>query len=125
MGIGSMTVSDIEAMVEKGKELQKLLQETPGIIRFMELMKELGDSAAILPAKADRLIRAGEAAQILGVDKNTIYRFAKEGRLTVLYTAGSNQKKFWLSDIIRLPERRDEGRNTCMDKISDQKEGEA
>ena len=103
MDIGSMTVSDIEAMVEKGRELQKLLQETPGIIRFMELMKELGDSAAILPAKADRLIRAGEAAQILGVDKAQIYKYAKEGKLTALYTAGSNHKKFWLSAVMSLP----------------------
>lgn len=99
----SIRLAELEALVEKGKELQRLLDESPEILKFMELMKELGDSAAILPAKADRLIRAGEAAQILGVEKSQIYKYAKEGKLTALYTAGSSHKKFWLSAVMNLP----------------------
>lgn len=54
----------------------------------------------------DKLIRAGEAARILNVSKATIYWYASEGLLAAYYTAGSNHKKFWLSDVKNLAERR-------------------
>lgn len=101
----NIKMKDLDTLITKGKELQAILRENPDIISFLRLLKELGDEAAILPAKADRLIRAGEAAKILGVSKGTIYRYEREGKLQAWHTADSSQKKFWLTQVMALPER--------------------
>lgn len=100
----SVTVSmaELDALVEKGRELQLLLKESPGILTFLQLIKEAGQNMAVLPAQSDALICAGEAAGILKVDRGSIYRYEKAGLLKAYYTPGSPRKKFWLSDVKEL-----------------------
>lgn len=94
---------EIEALLEKGRELKTLLAEAPEIITFLGLMKDLGEEKVILPVKTDTLIRAGQAAVILGIDKATIYRYVREGLLRPYYTPHSTHMKFWLSDVKAIP----------------------
>ncbi|MBR3747057.1 MAG: hypothetical protein IKN27_08880 [Selenomonadaceae bacterium] len=53
----------------------------------------------------DRLIRVHEAAEILGVGKATIGEFVKAGLLTPLYV-NSDQLRFWLSQVKKLPRKK-------------------
>lgn len=94
--------TELDALVAKGRELQSLLKETPGILNFLQLIKETGQIMAVLPAQSDALICAGEAAGILKVDRGSIYRYEKAGLLKAYYTPGSLRKKFWLSDVKEL-----------------------
>lgn len=98
----AINVAEIDTLVEKGRELQSLLKETPGILNFLQLIKEAGQNMAVLPAQSDALICAGEAAGILKVDRGSIYRYEKAGLLKAYYTPGSLRKKFWLSDVKEL-----------------------
>jgi len=100
-----MELAEIEALVEKGQELKKLLQETPEIISFLTLLKDLGDEKVVLPIKTDILIRAGQAAEILGVDKALIYKYVKEGRLHPYRTPPASHMKFWLSEVKAIPQK--------------------
>ena len=97
-------MTDLEAMVEKGRELQTLLTDTPEILSFLELMRDMKDGKAIMPVKTDTLILAGQAASILSVDKATIYRYVREGILRPYYTPHSSYMKFWLSDVKAVPQ---------------------
>ena len=100
----SVTVSmaELDALVEKGRELQLLLKESPGILSFLQLIKETGQNMAIMPAQSDALICASEAASILKVNCGSVYRYEKAGLLKAYYTPGSMRKKFWLSDVKEL-----------------------
>lgn len=97
-----VSIAEIEAIVEKGRELQALLKESPNIVQFLRLVKETGKSMAALPALSDVLICAGEAANVLKVDRGSVYRYEKAGLLKAYYTPGSPRKKFWLSDVKEL-----------------------
>ena len=77
--------------------MQAILQE---IMPMIEVIKTVE-----LSLPTDRLIRAGEAAQILGVSKSTIGHFVKAGLLTPLYV-NSEQKRFWLSEVKALPRKK-------------------
>lgn len=95
----TVSMAELDALVEKGRELQSLLKESPGILSFLQLIKETGQNMAVLPAQSDALICAGEAAGILKVDRGSIYRYEKAGLLKAYYTPGSPRKKFWLSEV--------------------------
>ena len=101
----SISIDGLDALLEKGRQLREILRETPEIVSFLQLVKDTGGKASIVPLQEDRLIRAGEAASILCVDKGTIYRYEREGKLEAFYTDGSSQKKFWLSRVMKLPKR--------------------
>ena len=92
-----ITLESLNAFISAGEKLKKLLTETPEIIEYLRLVTD-GDKN-ILPIKSDVLVRVGEAAKILGVNKETIYRYATEKILTPLYTPYSGQMKFWLSEV--------------------------
>ena len=96
--MGAINMEDLDAMVEKGRELKKLLSETPEILRFAECAKDCRE-APILVAQSDVLIRAQAAAEILCVSKSTIYSFVQQGLLDAYVTPGSFHKKFWLSQV--------------------------
>ena len=93
-----MNTLDLETLQRFTAQAQRLQAIAAELQPFLEAVKEL-DGKAIIPT--DRLIRAGEAAQILGVSKATIGTFAKKGLLTPLYV-NSDQKKFWLSEVKAL-----------------------
>lgn len=96
-----MSILDLETLTKFTEQAYKLQSVTRELQPFFEMIKEL-DGKAIVPT--DRLIRAGEAAEILGVNKSTISAFCKAGLLTPLYV-NSDQKKFWLSEVKALPRK--------------------
>ena len=98
-----LTLENLTALIEKGQELKKLLQETPEIIEYLKLAESL--SGSILPIPSDRLICVSEAAKILKVSNSTICNYASSGILIPLYTAGSRHKKFWLSEVKAVAKR--------------------
>ena len=83
--------------------MKQLLSETPEILEYLRLIQR-GENN-VLPTKTDVLIRAGEAAKILCVSKATIYKYAVEKKLTPYYTAGSEQMKFWCSEVKALAKK--------------------
>ena len=93
-----ISLEGLERLIEKGRELKKLLQENPEILEYMRLAEKFSD-AVILPIPTDRLIRAGEAAKILGVNPAKISEYADKKILTKLYVDGSSHSKFWLSAV--------------------------
>ena len=95
----AVSMADLDALVAKGRELQAILKESPGVLQFLQLVKETGQNMAVLPAQSDTLICAGEAAGILKVDRGSIYRYEKAGLLKAYYTPRSPRKKFWLSEV--------------------------
>ena len=98
-----ISLENLNALVSKGRELQKILTETPEILEYLRLIQR-GENN-VLPMKTDVLIRVGEAAKILCVSKATIYRYALDKALTPYYTAGSEQMKFWYSEVKALAKK--------------------
>lgn len=96
-----MNTLDLEALQRFTDAAVKLQTVARDLQPFLELVREL-DGKDIVPIPTDRLIRAGEAAQILGVNQSAIGAFVKAGLLTPLYV-NSDQKKFWLSQVKSLP----------------------
>ena len=101
----AVNMADLDALVTKGRELQAILKESPGVLQYLQLIKETGQNIAVLPAQSDALICAGEAAGILKVDRGSIYRYEKAGLLKAYYTPGSPRRKFWLSEVKGLASR--------------------
>ena len=90
----------LEKLLKKGRELKQLLKETPEILEYLRLLEKFSNGErSIIPIPTDKLVKSGEAAEVLGVNKATIDGYAKAGILTPLYTAGSTHKKFWLSEV--------------------------
>ena len=100
-----ISLADLDVLVKKAGELKKILQETPEIITYLQLVKDLGDEKAVMPIQTDVLIRAGQAATILGVDKSLIYRYVEEGRLRPYRTPPASHMKFWLSEVKAIPQK--------------------
>ena len=98
-----ISLDSLDSLVNKGRELQKLLTETPEILEYLRLIKD-GENN-VLTTKTDVLVRVGEAAKILCVSKATIYRYAVERKLTPYYTADSKQMKFWYSEVKALAKK--------------------
>lgn len=93
-----ISLDGLNTLIAKAKELKKLLQENPEVLEYMRLAEKFSD-AAILPLPTDRLIRAGEAAKILGVNPAKISEFVDKGILKKFFVDGSSHSKFWLSEV--------------------------
>lgn len=93
-----ISLDGLNTLIAKAKELKKILQENPEILEYMRLAEKFSD-AVILPIPTDRLVRAGEAAKILGVNPAKISEYADKKILTKLYVDGSSHSKFWLSEV--------------------------
>ena len=102
-------ISDIDAILEKGRELQQFLSEAPEVLEFLRLAESGGRIPPVMVVQQDRYIRVGEAAKILGVDKGTIYRYKREGRLTAYRVENDGQMKFRMSEVWALPQKVEEG----------------
>ena len=100
--MGEINISDLDAMVQKGQELKELLQGTPEILSFVKCLHNSGEKQIVLPINMDVLLRASQAAKVLGTDKTCIYRYVREGLLHPFYTPHSQYMKFWLSDVKAL-----------------------
>lgn len=92
----------LDALIKKAQELERLLKESPEIIAYLRLMKEI-DAEKLNPPKIDDvLLRRGEAAKILGVSQGAISRYAKEGKLKRYLVAGSSHWRYWRSEVKAL-----------------------
>ena len=85
--MNTLDLGILQRITTQAQKLQAIAHDV------MPLIEAMQDGKAIIPT--DRLIRAGEAAQMLGVSKSTIGAFVKAGL--------SEQKKFWLSQVRALP----------------------
>lgn len=95
-----MNTLDLDTLKEFTAQAEKLQAIARDVMPFIEAVKSL-DTTILLTA-TDRLIRANEAAHILGVGKSSISAFVKAGLLTPLYV-NSDQRRFWLSEVKALP----------------------
>lgn len=94
-------VDDLNALLEAGRALDRLLKESPEIAAFADAVQQAKEP--VLVVEHDRLVRAGEASKILCVNRNQIGQWVHEGLLKPFYTPNSNQMKFKLSDLWKIP----------------------
>ena len=97
-----ISLEKLDALIEKGRELKKLLTQTPEILTYLQLINDIDDDKIQTPKIDDVLIRAGDAARILGVNQSTISHYVKSGRLRGYLVAGSSHLKFWRSEVKAL-----------------------
>ena len=95
--MNTLDLDTLTKFTERARELQAIVAD---LKPFLELIRDL-DGKIILPIPADRLIRAGEAAELLGVSQTTIGRFVKAGLLKPYYV-NSEQRRFKLSEVNSL-----------------------
>ncbi len=98
-----MNTLDLDALDKFTRKVQKLQALVAELQPFLELVRALDGKDFTIPT--DRLIRAHEAAQILGVGQAAIGQFVKAGLLTPLYV-NSDQRRFWLSEVMKLPRKK-------------------
>ena len=96
----NIDLEKLQRAVELLERYRKVLESITPLQRTVEQF----NLENVLLAPADRLIHAGEAAKLLGVNQNTIGSFIKRGLLTPLYV-NSNRRKFWLSEVLALPKK--------------------
>lgn len=96
-----INLENLDAMIAKGRELKQLLKETPEILTYLRLMNDCGEKN-YMPKVDDVLIRSGEAAEILGVNKSAISYFVKTGQLRGYFVGEASHLKFWRSEVKAL-----------------------
>lgn len=96
----NINLDELREAAEYAERIQIAAKE---IIPLIEALKNL-EGKMIIPAPTDRLVKAGEAAEILGVSKTSISDFVRAGLLVPVYV-DSERRKFWLSDIMALPKK--------------------
>ena len=89
--MSTINLDDLANFITQAQKLQDVLHD---IVPYIEVIKQ--------GMPNDRLIRAGEAARILGVSKSKIGHYVKAGLLKPYYT-DSEFQKFWLSEVKALP----------------------
>ena len=62
-----INLENLNVLVEKAVELKQVLSESPEILQYLRLIKEIGAEKVEVPRVDDVLLRAGDAAKILGV----------------------------------------------------------
>lgn len=95
---------ELGELAENIERLQKLISETPEIITMLQLLKETKTEHLVLPQKGDKLIGTSEALDILKVSDSTFRSYWQRGLLRVMYTPDSNKRKFWLSEVMAIPQ---------------------
>lgn len=100
-----MESNPLESVVVSLQRIQYLLHESPEVLQFLTLLKETGADQLVSPVRADKLIEAGQAAEVLKVSRNRIGAYCRAGLLPAYYTPGSNNRKFWLRDVLALAQK--------------------
>lgn len=95
--MNTLDLAALDKITAKAQKLQTIARE---LQPFLEMLK---DYDGALPT--DRLIRSGEAAKILGVGQDIIGKFVRAGLLTPLYV-NSDQRRFWLSEVMKVPRKK-------------------
>ena len=96
----NINLEELQLIAELTEQIKNNLQVIEPQLQTIERL----NLENVLLAPADRLIHAGEASKLLGVNQNTIGSFIKKGLLTPLYV-NSNRRKFWLSEVLALPKK--------------------
>lgn len=97
-------MNPLTEVLDAAKELKKILDENPEIVRFAELMvKQKGD--IVFPKVFDNLLSAGQAAKVLGVSRGTIYSYKERGLLPAYTLPDSSRVKFKASDVLGLAKK--------------------
>ena len=89
--MSTINLDDLANFITQAQKLQDILHD---VVPYIEVIKQ--------GMPNDRMIRAGEAARILGVSKSKIGQYVKAGLLKPYYT-DSEFQKFWLSEVKALP----------------------
>ena len=89
--MSTINLDDLATFITQAQKLQDILHD---VVPYIEVIKQ--------GMPNDRLIRAGEAARVLGVSKSKIGHYVKSGLLKPYYT-DSEFQKFWLSEVKALP----------------------
>ena len=92
--MNTLDLATLDRITTKAQKLQSIARD---LQPFLEMLKDF-DGA--LPT--DRLIRSGEAAKILGVGQDVIGKFVR-AKLLKPYYVNSDQRRFWLSDVMKIP----------------------
>lgn len=92
--MSTIDLNELATFITQAQKLQDILHD---VVPYIEVIKQ--------QVPNDRLIRAGEAARILGVSKSKIGHYVKAGLLTPYYT-DSEFQKFWLSEVKALPKEK-------------------
>lgn len=98
-----ISVDVLDALVERGRELQQLLHQSPELMAFAEGLRQAKEPVLLL--EHDRLVGGNEAAKILRVNPSRICEYVREGRLHPYFTPGSRNRKFLLSEVWKIPQR--------------------
>ena len=99
-----LNLETLEALVSKGQQLKSLFTEEPDLLKFLELLKSTDESRLVMPPKADRLIGPKEVLGILRISPGRLEDYVKSGRLTAYYTPPASGRKFWLSEVMAIPQ---------------------
>ena len=89
--MSTIDLNELASFITQAQKLQDILHD---VVPYIEVIKQ--------GMPNDRMIRAGEAARILGVSKSKIGQYVKAGLLKPYYT-DSEFQKFWLSEVKALP----------------------
>ena len=99
------TANSLDSVIRSLQRIQCLLRESPEVLQFLELLKETGAERIVIPVTADKLIEAGQAAEVLKVSKTRVGEYCRSGLLSAYYTPGSSNRKFWLRDVLALAQK--------------------
>ena len=99
--MNTLDLDALEKFTRKAQELQAIAEQ---LRPFLELIKTLDGKDFTIPT--DRFIGRGEVRKILHVGAGTIKNLIAAGSLTPLYIAGSNEMKFRLSEVLRVPQKK-------------------
>lgn len=97
-------MDNMPQIIDSLESLKKVVSESPEVLECLKLLKECRSEVVITPVKADKLIGQKEVSEILGVSANRVGDYVKKGLLTAYYTPPASHRKFWLSEVMKLPQ---------------------
>lgn len=93
---------NLDELREAARLLHEMAADAEKILPVLQYAEK--NPGGVIPTTADHLVKAGEAAKILGVSKTSISDFVRAGLLVPVYV-DSERRKFWLSDVMALPKK--------------------
>ena len=99
-----MDTEEIKGFVDMSQALAKVL-ENPDVLRFMEVAAQLkGNMPSVMPQRTDSLVYPAEVRSILRISNSTLQQYCKQGLLTPMYTPPKGRAKYWLSQVLAIPQ---------------------
>ncbi len=99
-----MDTEEIKGLVTLSQELASAVKN-PDVLRFMELAVQLKDNMpSVMPQRTDRLVYPNEVRDILRISNSTLQQYCKIGLLTPVRTPPRGKRKYWLSQVMEIPQ---------------------